>query len=528
MAIHEEDKTMYVVGKGLFHVVNISDPTNLVYITTVPVLDSDLTDVEVCGNYIFITSDNMKDKANGQLLIYSRYTTTPGFSLRQINAITVGAQPDMLQLTKDCQTAVIAVEGEPVETGEDFTDYPGAIAIVRFEGGRPADSIPPEVKILDFKKFETSYDDLLARNVKMSYSRTRKGFSDEFEPEYITIDEESRKAYVVLQENNAVVEVDLNTYEITQIYGLGYKQWGHLDASKSDGGISISYWPIRSFYQPDAIKFYVWQQRKLAFTANEGEYRVYPNDGFDERRIGVSFKGSKFGPNVPLFVVDALNDSRKLGDLTFSKGDGFIDGTYEALYMFGGRSFSIWDTENNFELLYDSGSDFEEKIAVYCPHVFNSNGDVIDTVSDQMGVQPEGLATLEMDSRLFIFITIENPGMLLVYSLDADVTSPRFETIFCDGIPKDSRSLTAKYMARELYMVHPEDIRILGEGNTISKSPLVFVTGSVSGTVSVLKVGLVENAIKFDESRNHSSGTAFSSLSLSLAIWCKVIFCWLF
>ena len=38
------------------------------------------------------------------------------------------------------------------------------------------------------------------------------------------------------QENNAVAVVDLQTNNITDIRGLGFKQWGELDPSNRDGG----------------------------------------------------------------------------------------------------------------------------------------------------------------------------------------------------------------------------------------------------------------------------------------------------
>ena len=38
------------------------------------------------------------------------------------------------------------------------------------------------------------------------------------------------------QENNAIAEVDLKDKKITDIHGLGYKEWGSLDASDRDLG----------------------------------------------------------------------------------------------------------------------------------------------------------------------------------------------------------------------------------------------------------------------------------------------------
>ena len=80
----------------------------------------------------------------------------------------------------------------------------------------------------------------------------------------------------MFQENNAVAEVDLSTENITSLWGLGYKQWGHLDASNRDSGIRISYWPVRSWYLPDSIHLHTWRGRKFLFSANEGDAKEYP------------------------------------------------------------------------------------------------------------------------------------------------------------------------------------------------------------------------------------------------------------
>ncbi|KAH9502412.1 Gigasin-3a [Bulinus truncatus] len=471
---------------------------------------------DICGDYIYITSDDERDRANGKLLVYSKYSEHVNKSMRLIHSINVGAIPDMLQISDDCTTVLVAVEGEPYNTQDGQVDPPGAVVILHFPESNPEKSLPT-IKSLDFKKFHNSYEKMLSSGVRFSYKQDVKSFTDELEPEYIALDLDSKKAFVVLQENNAVAEIDLVNETIKEIHGLGYKQWGHLDASDEDEGISITYWPIRSFYQPDGIKFHKWQGHKLAFTANEGEPRSYPSAKFDERQKGKSFINSKFSQEVPSFLISALNDSSKLGKLVFSQYDGLdINGVYQSLYTFGGRSFSIWDTEDKFKLLYDSGSAIEEKTAEYCPHLFNSDGEVVDSRSDNQGPQPEGITTGQIGSRLYVFVSNERPGTIIVYSIDSDVTNPRFETIFCEGIPNDSRSLRAKFDARDLYMIDPEDIKFLGAGNNIGGEALLFVSGSHSSTVSVLKITVTDD--ESDQKFIFSGSKAVSSHIIQLPL----------
>jgi hypothetical protein len=47
------------------------------------------------------------------------------------------------------------------------------------------------------------------------------------------------------------------------------------------------------------------------------------------------------------------------------------DGTYDKLYTFGGRGFSIWRTDT-MTMVYDSGSDIEDTHAQLKPQLFNA------------------------------------------------------------------------------------------------------------------------------------------------------------
>ena len=78
--------------------------------------------------------------------------------------------------------------------------------------------------------------------------------------------------------------------------------------------------------------------------------------------------------------------------------------------------------------------------------------------SVHQGPEPESLTVGEINGRLYIFIGIERPGVLFVYSMGRDDTQPQFETIFCEGIPKGSKSIEAMFSEREVYAVDPEDL----------------------------------------------------------------------
>jgi hypothetical protein len=101
------------------------------------------------------------------------------------------------------------------------------------------------------------------------------------------------KAYVTLQENNALAIIDIADAFVERIIGLGRKDHSvagnKLDTSDRDGsindGINITNWPIHGLYQPDAIEAFSAKGRTFLIMANEGDAREY--DGYEEAvRLG--------------------------------------------------------------------------------------------------------------------------------------------------------------------------------------------------------------------------------------------------
>lgn len=144
---------------------------------------------------------------------------------RLIKAVRVGALPDMVTFTPDGSNVLIANEGEPSGYGEGFVDPEGSVSIVPVprnwkEWKRLSDS---DVRTVSFKKFNGQEDELRARGIRI-YGPGASAARD-FEPEYITVTEDSRTAYVTLQENNAVAEIDIERASVSNLLPLGYKDY---------------------------------------------------------------------------------------------------------------------------------------------------------------------------------------------------------------------------------------------------------------------------------------------------------------
>ncbi|XP_012936330.1 mesenchyme-specific cell surface glycoprotein [Aplysia californica] len=430
----------------------------------------------------------------------------------------------MLQARFDCNTVVIALEGGGYKDSSGaFHDPEGAVVTVKFPNG-PRGSAQPVVNTLDFRKYNQRFDTLEPSGVRFVY-RDNNSFSNDVEPEFVTLDEKSHTAYVCLQENNAIAVVDLTSENIEHVYGLGFKHWGHFDASNKDQGIQISYWPIRAWYQPDAVLFYTFQGRRLIFSANEGDAKQYSD--FDEIERGKKLKN--VSSTVPKFVRASLQDDALLGRLKFSSVDGKDEqGNYQHLYTYGGRSFSVWDADQGMTQIYDSGSHIEESTALHCPHLFNMDGndEQPDSRSDDKGPEPESLALAEVRGRLYVFVGNERPGTISVYSFGSDLTKPRFETIFCDGIPDDSRTPDQRFADRDLFAVDPEDIQYLSEEESPAPYPVLLVAGTVSGTVSIVRVNITDEPGDGDpkppnNGNTYAAGSVWVLAASLLVTWFK-------
>ena len=107
-------------------------------------------------------------------------------------------------------------------------------------------------------------------------------------------------------------------------------------------------------------------------------------------------------------------------------GDSDGDGRYEQLYAFGGRSFGIWTSDG--ELVFDSGSEFEQIIAAALPQFFNAPDDAntFDGRSDSRGPEPEPLDVGTIGGRQYAFIGFERIGGMMVYDI-TDPSHPHFE-----------------------------------------------------------------------------------------------------
>ena len=121
--------------------------------------------------------------------------------------------------------------------------------------------------------------------------------------------------------------------------------------------------------------------------------------------------------NLIRLVERGLLDELAKTNITLENGLN-EEGKYEALYSYGGRSFSIFDAET-MELVYDSGNELEEITAKALPNYFNTTNDEIDydKRSSAKGPEPETAITGEVNGITYGFIALERTSGVMVYDL---------------------------------------------------------------------------------------------------------------
>ncbi|MBD2168748.1 choice-of-anchor I family protein [Calothrix membranacea FACHB-236] len=384
-----------------------------------------------------------------------------------LNSVEVGYLPDMLTFTPDGTKVITANEGEPNSYGQTNSfDPEGSVSIINLANG----VANATVQTAGFTAFNSQIDALKAAGVRIFGPNAT--VAQDVEPEYIAFSGDGTKAYVTLQENNAIAILDIASATITDILPLGVKNHNlpgnGIDASDQDGGINIKNWPVFGLYQPDAIASFTANGQTYYITANEGDSRNYT--GFNEEiRVGAS--GYVLDPTV-FPNAATLKQNANLGRLQLTNATGDIDGDgdFDRIEAFGARSFSIWDA--NGKQVFDSGDQLEQITASKVPTLFNSEGLAagFDTRSDNKGPEPEGVAIGVINNRTYAFIGLERTGDVIIY----EVTNPNKPTFV-------------------QYINTPEDIAVEGltfisAADSPTGKPLLVTTNEVSRTVAVFEV----------------------------------------
>lgn len=485
---------------GTVEVLDVSDaddPTKLFEVVTAGVASGDGTVIPTgaVANSVTVREDGLAvvaveapDKTDPGWLVFF----DAGGGGAALGAVRVGAQPDMVTLTRDGGRAVVANEGEPAD---DYSvDPEGSVSVVDLASGLATPS-QADVRTAGFHAYEGAR---LPRGVRVYGGREDAGtgspafpVSENLEPEYVTVS--GRFAYVTVQEANAIAKVDLDAARVVRLMALGAvdRMRVPLDASDKDGAIALRTWPVKAFRLPDAVDSFVVGGKTFLVTANEGDTRDW--DGYSEE-VRVSDLGQDgLAPVCPAvahrvgLTPAELVAEENLGRLQVTTAQGLrADGAcYRTLHAFGGRGISVFDTRGR--LVAGTGAQFERILARAVPDYFNSDhgGSEFDARSDAKGPEPEGVVTGRVRGHTYAFVGLERIGGVMVYDLSRP-SRPRFVTYVNtrDFAVSGEDDLAA---AGDL---GPEGLAFVTAVDSPTGRPMLAVAHEVSGSTRLFDVTL--------------------------------------
>ena len=355
-----------------------------------------------------------------------------------LKTLDVGYHPDSVSFTPNGSRLLVANEGEFVTTG---AQAPGSVSIVdvsSVSAGASGVTSLSASNVTDVN-FSTGLAGGVAltglRNNRLDTLQVKTADALDVEPEYIASTND--KAYVTLQENNAIAVVDLtgvNAGKVTDIHLLGTINQ-RIDASDRDGLANspaterpadltyTSNFPaakvddvVAGMPMPDTAVTFQKNGVQVIATANEGDFRLDDVDRIRVRDIGNAQRDATV-------FTSTLRDNAVLGRLRVSTidGDTDADGQIEVPTMPGTRSFTLWNAETG-DIVFDSGSAIEDyvkanNLASFGIETGTTGVGFFDSRSDDKGPEPEALAFGRVNGRDLIFVGAERENGIFQFDI---------------------------------------------------------------------------------------------------------------
>jgi hypothetical protein len=387
---------------------------------------------------------------------------------KHLASLPAGPLPDMVTSADDERYLLVANEGEPASDGS--VDPEGSVTVIDLKWGLKK----AVIRTADF--------DGVPLFGPVRVFSPGSSVAQDLEPEYIT--SEGDRAWVSLQEANAIGVLDVDRARFLFVRSLGFKDHGAagngIDATDKDNAPTIQTNPnVFGMYQPDAISAFTarvklpchswlcrflprYVTRTLIATANEGDARDY--DFFAEEA-----RAKELNLDPVAFPAGSEGDLQ-LGRLTVTTtlGDAGEDGDYERLYAFGGRSMSLLDPFGGME--FDTGDQLEQLSAALDPVNFNKDNvpSKIDNRSDNKGPEPEGIATGVVGGHTYAFLGGERNGMIYAYDLSS----------------RPGEAELAGWINTRDADLGPEGLEFVPASKSPTKAAMLLVTNEISGTVA--------------------------------------------
>ncbi|WP_213287304.1 choice-of-anchor I family protein [Bradyrhizobium sp. sGM-13] len=345
-----------------------------------------------------------------------------------IKTVEVGAGPDQLVFTADGSKLLVADEGEPVsislpDGSSQVVNPEGGVSIISLSGGAANAAVANTISFEGLDGFEA-----VLKQAGVALFNGQPASAD-IEPEYISVSPDGSRAYVTLQEVNAVAVIDLTDaaaskpLAILPLGGVDRSLAGNAFDGADRGGINLQNADVIGLLQPDAIATFEVGGVTYFVTANEGDARAEPDD--ESNLANVTLDHVAY-PNAAALQdnTTGLGRLRVRSDL----GDTDDDGDIDQVYAYGGRGISIFkqNADGTITKVRETGGEFEAIIARDFATRFNvdtaegGGSGATDNRSDNKGPEPEGVDVGVINGRTYAFVGLERVGGVMVY----DITDP--------------------------------------------------------------------------------------------------------
>ncbi len=456
---------LYVTSESGLQVIDLRDPSRARILKNVDFtkppfsFTNDISSVAVKNGRVAVVAASKSRHEPGKLFLLDARQELTAEAL-------VGVQPDMVTFTHDGSRILVANEGEPSRP-DGKIDPPGSVSIVDIRDPRS-----PQVRTVGFEGFDAEAAKLAAAGVRIFPGRLP---STDFEPEYIAVSQDNRKAMVTLQEANAIAVLNIADARLERIVPLGLKDWRNFSfdgSGKDEGYVPRTGLPIYGMYMPDAIAGYVAADgRQYYVIANEGDDRDDFVSGGETGKLESVVLDPKVFANAKELQKQSVLGSLAVPVIKGLNGDTDNDGKVDVIHTYGGRSFSILDENGN--RVYESGDHIERTLGgmgVWKKDAVHRKG-IDEGRSPKKGPEPEGVAIGSVEGKTYAFITIERgSGGVMAY----DVSNPESPEY-------------AGYWTR-IGDLAPEGVLFVPASDSASGKNLLILANEKSNSVSIFSV----------------------------------------
>lgn len=383
-----------------------------------------------------------------------------------LGSLDVGYHPDSVSITPDGNRLVVANEGEFISTAGVQT--PGSVSIINLAGVIGASDLATKLGNSTITASNVGFTGVDLSGIRINATNPGSVLASDrhlyVEPEYISAS--NTKAYVSLQENNAIATINLGSGVVESVRSLGTLTQ-RIDNSDRDGSTGIpggSSNPKPSIgvndtatglLMPDTIARFEKNGQTYLVTANEGDARNDTNDS----------------------TTDEVRAGRLNTVASGYEGAGNMFGTRSVSIVNAATGAVVWDSSNGQDVPGAAFESFEDYIAANHSETFGMNQNnaftfrpvasgVVnnftdgiftnaagteansDTRSDDKGPEPESVAYGVIDGREILFAAMERQGGIFMFDITdlANITFVDYINLLVNGSSVGQAYLSPEYM----------------------------------------------------------------------------------